>query len=116
MCTLLQNGATPRDLAQKAGHMTIARLMSGPDTYQQNLDAGLGGQVGAALHSLHLNQLLPDISPAQRCNTVLLKVLTQQLAETEGQAMHTVQTCTCSMALQASHSQIQYVMKSTLLE
>ena len=47
---LLQNGATPKDLAQKAGHMTIVRLMSGPDTYQQNLDAGLGGQVSAALH------------------------------------------------------------------
>lgn len=48
MYVFLQNGATPKDLAQKAGHMTIARLMSGPDTYQQNLDAGLGGQVSAA--------------------------------------------------------------------
>ena len=47
---LLQNGATPKDLAQRAGHMTIVRLMSGPDAYQQNLDAGLGGQVSALLH------------------------------------------------------------------
>lgn len=50
---LLQNGATPQDLAQKAGHMMIVRLMSGPDTYQQNLDAGFGGQVSAVLHSHH---------------------------------------------------------------
>ena len=27
--------------------MTIVHLMSGPDAYQQNLDAGLGGQVSA---------------------------------------------------------------------
>lgn len=37
------SGSTPKELAQRAGHMTIVRLLSGPDTYQQNLDAGLGG-------------------------------------------------------------------------
>ena len=25
--------------------MTLVRLLAGPDTYQQNLDSGLGGQV-----------------------------------------------------------------------
>ena len=52
VCALLQNGYRPEDLAKKAGHMSIVRLMGGPDTYQQNLDAGLGGQVSVALHSL----------------------------------------------------------------
>ena len=42
---MLQNGQTPKDLAQKAGHMSVVRLLAGPDTYQQNLDSGLGGQV-----------------------------------------------------------------------
>lgn len=48
---LFQDGATPKDLAQKAGHMTLVRLLSGPDTYQQNLDAGLGGQVSIAMYN-----------------------------------------------------------------
>ena len=41
----MQNGATPGELAKKAGHVSIGRLLAGPDTYQQNLDAGLGSQV-----------------------------------------------------------------------
>ena len=41
--------------------MTIVRLMSGPDTYQQNLDAGLGGQVSAVPHSLHITSLPPNM-------------------------------------------------------
>ena len=42
---MLQNGQTPKDLAQKAGHMSVVHLLAGPDTYQQNLESGLGGQV-----------------------------------------------------------------------
>ena len=44
-CCMLQNGQTPKDVAQKAGHMSVVRLLAGPDTYQQNLDSSLGGQV-----------------------------------------------------------------------
>lgn len=51
VCVLLQSGSTPKELAQRAGHMTIVRLLSGPDTYQQNLDAGLGGAVRIAILS-----------------------------------------------------------------
>lgn len=51
----MQDGATPKDLAQRAGHVSVVRLLSGPDTYQQNLDAGLGGAVSIALNSIAPN-------------------------------------------------------------
>ncbi|KAL3163411.1 Ankyrin repeat [Trebouxia sp. C0010 RCD-2024] len=54
------SGSTPKDLAQRAGHMTIVRLLSGPDTYQQNLDAGLGG-AGVSTSKSHVGASESDV-------------------------------------------------------
>ncbi len=74
---LLQRGQTPKDLAQKSGHMSAVRLLAGPDTYQQNLDAGLGGQVHfvqAMLHmSIHMDPSL-FIVPRPTCRLYIKTV------------------------------------------